>query len=305
MTTNLPFLRWLVAHPLVRAGRTTTAFLTEHPPLSRAAAARARRARGAARGGSTCRRRRRARRPTSTRPAHEHGAGVGQSTITAPMPGTVIKVLVEAGARVTRASAARRARGDEDGDAARLALRRDRARRPRRRGRPGRRRRSARRARGVARSARSGTDRGASEAETAASATPSAARPASQQAESFARLKELLELHRGAHVALDLELAGHVGARRVLLAGDDLLEGLLGGLDRRVGVAAALGDRDLAVVDVDLPLAGAVDVEDVRVASCPRSSSVGPRLEVLEELLDGVGHLELLVGIGIRTASRR
>src|SRR5439155_26408364 len=34
VTTNLPFLRWLVSHPLVRAGRTTTAFLTENPPLS-------------------------------------------------------------------------------------------------------------------------------------------------------------------------------------------------------------------------------------------------------------------------------
>src|SRR6266850_3681237 len=34
VTTNLPFLRWLVAHPLVRAGRTTTAFLTENPPLT-------------------------------------------------------------------------------------------------------------------------------------------------------------------------------------------------------------------------------------------------------------------------------
>jgi len=33
VTTNLPFLRWLVAHPVVRAGDTTTAFLTEHPPL--------------------------------------------------------------------------------------------------------------------------------------------------------------------------------------------------------------------------------------------------------------------------------
>ena len=34
VTTNLPFLRWLVAHPELRAGRTTTAFLVEHPPLS-------------------------------------------------------------------------------------------------------------------------------------------------------------------------------------------------------------------------------------------------------------------------------
>ena len=40
MTTNLPFLRWLVAHPALRAGETTTAFLVEHPPLSRAAALR-------------------------------------------------------------------------------------------------------------------------------------------------------------------------------------------------------------------------------------------------------------------------
>src|SRR5947208_13531023 len=36
VTTNLPFLRWLVAHRLVRAGETTTAFLVENPPLSQA-----------------------------------------------------------------------------------------------------------------------------------------------------------------------------------------------------------------------------------------------------------------------------
>ena len=34
VVTNLPFLRWLVAHPAVRAGRTSTAFLVEHAPLS-------------------------------------------------------------------------------------------------------------------------------------------------------------------------------------------------------------------------------------------------------------------------------
>src|SRR5262249_48663196 len=33
--TNLPFLRWLVAHPEIRAGEATTAFLTENPPLTR------------------------------------------------------------------------------------------------------------------------------------------------------------------------------------------------------------------------------------------------------------------------------
>ncbi|MBA3718661.1 MAG: ATP-grasp domain-containing protein, partial [Actinobacteria bacterium] len=35
LVTNLPFLRWLVRHPIVRAGEATTAFLTEYPPLSR------------------------------------------------------------------------------------------------------------------------------------------------------------------------------------------------------------------------------------------------------------------------------
>ena len=34
VVTNLPFLRWLVAHPVVRAGGATTAFLVESPPLS-------------------------------------------------------------------------------------------------------------------------------------------------------------------------------------------------------------------------------------------------------------------------------
>ena len=33
VTTNLPFLRWLVAHPKLRAGETTTAFLVENPPI--------------------------------------------------------------------------------------------------------------------------------------------------------------------------------------------------------------------------------------------------------------------------------
>ena len=34
VTTNVSFLRWLVAHPHVRAGRTTTSFLVENTPLS-------------------------------------------------------------------------------------------------------------------------------------------------------------------------------------------------------------------------------------------------------------------------------
>jgi acetyl/propionyl-CoA carboxylase alpha subunit len=100
VTTNLPFLRWLVAHPLVRAGRTTTAFLTENPPLSEPPP--------------------RAPDPTWSgawrlnlpapppravpdvdEAAQVHGPAVEQAAVTAPMPGTVIKVLVEAGQQVS------------------------------------------------------------------------------------------------------------------------------------------------------------------------------------------------------------
>jgi acetyl/propionyl-CoA carboxylase alpha subunit len=98
VVTNLPFLRWLVDHPALRAGETTTAFLVENPPLSEA--------------------RRPARRPwrgdfrlnlpvppphsppDEEAAAHTHGPGAEQSALTAPMPGTVIRVLVSAGERV-------------------------------------------------------------------------------------------------------------------------------------------------------------------------------------------------------------
>jgi acetyl-CoA/propionyl-CoA carboxylase, biotin carboxylase, biotin carboxyl carrier protein len=98
VVTNLPFLRWLVAHPEVRAGRTTTAFLTEHPPLSRPPAREPDPPwRGAWRLNLP---------PPPPRPApdvdaaaHEHGPG-GDSALTAPMPGTVIRLLVGEGDRV-------------------------------------------------------------------------------------------------------------------------------------------------------------------------------------------------------------
>jgi acetyl-CoA/propionyl-CoA carboxylase, biotin carboxylase, biotin carboxyl carrier protein len=99
LTTNLPFLRWLVAHPTLRGGRTTTAFLTEHPPLSEAPArAPARAWTGAWRlnlAGPAP-----APAPDVDAAAHEQAAAAGQATVTAPMPGTVIRVLVEPGARV-------------------------------------------------------------------------------------------------------------------------------------------------------------------------------------------------------------
>jgi acetyl/propionyl-CoA carboxylase alpha subunit len=99
LPTNLPFLRWLVAHPVFRAGEATTAFLVEHPPLS---APPARLPDPLWRGGF------RLNLPAvvaSPPPdvdaaAHEHGPGEESSSVVAPMPGTVIKVLVAAGDRV-------------------------------------------------------------------------------------------------------------------------------------------------------------------------------------------------------------
>ena len=99
VTTNLPFLRWLIAHPALRAGETSTAFLVEHPPLSPPPASLPDAIwRGAFRLNLP---------PPPLRPppdvdaaAHGHGAGDESSTITAPMPGTVIKVNVHEGSTV-------------------------------------------------------------------------------------------------------------------------------------------------------------------------------------------------------------
>src|SRR5258705_5618884 len=97
--------------------------------------------------------------------------------------------------------------------------------------------------------------------------------------------EELLQLHRSAHIPFDLELARHVGAGRVLLAADDLLERLIGGGYDRVGILPTFGDADLAVPDLDRPLAGAVDVEDVRVRHPGDLRRVRTALEAVEELL--------------------
>jgi acetyl/propionyl-CoA carboxylase alpha subunit len=100
VTTSLPFLRWLVAHPLVRAGRVTTAFLTENPPLSEPPAA------APAEVWSEPWRLNLPPPPSQPPPdvdtaAGAHGAGGReQSEVVAPMPGTVIRVLVEPGASV-------------------------------------------------------------------------------------------------------------------------------------------------------------------------------------------------------------
>jgi acetyl/propionyl-CoA carboxylase alpha subunit len=94
--TNLPFLRWLVAHPVVRAGEATTAFLTEHPPLSALPVMRAPAV------FRTPWRLNLPAPPMAAPPdidveAHRPGAPHGESTVTAPMPGTVIRVEVAPG----------------------------------------------------------------------------------------------------------------------------------------------------------------------------------------------------------------
>ncbi|HEX4678603.1 MAG TPA: biotin carboxylase N-terminal domain-containing protein [Gaiellaceae bacterium] len=99
VTTNLPFLRWLVAHPALRAGETTTAFLVEHPPLSAPPAALPDEIwRGAFRLNLPSPAPQPA--PDIDAAAHAQAAGVASSTITAPMPGTVIKVNVHEGSTV-------------------------------------------------------------------------------------------------------------------------------------------------------------------------------------------------------------
>ena len=101
LTTNLPFLRWLVAHPAVRAGRTTTAFLSDYPPLSTPPVRlpsgpwdRAWRMNLPSPAPHTP--------PDMDELAHAGAgpSGGAQSALTAPMPGTVIKVLAAEGDKV-------------------------------------------------------------------------------------------------------------------------------------------------------------------------------------------------------------
>ncbi len=141
-TTNLGFLRWLVDHPAVRAGETTTAFLGGESAalpagaglrlLVRVLAPEPRPGGASARStpGADCRERR-ARVRRCARDQRARGADAGRRRPRARGRG-----------RPRRAApAASRARGDEDGDAARLALRGGREARARGRGRPGLRRR--------------------------------------------------------------------------------------------------------------------------------------------------------------------
>jgi acetyl/propionyl-CoA carboxylase alpha subunit len=96
VTTNLPFLRWLVDHPVVRAGEATTAFLVEHPPLSLPPVV------AAPAPWRTPFRLNLPTPPPAAPPdvdaeAHRHVGVHAQNSVTAPMPGTVIRVEVAEG----------------------------------------------------------------------------------------------------------------------------------------------------------------------------------------------------------------
>jgi acetyl/propionyl-CoA carboxylase alpha subunit len=95
VTTNLPFLRWLVAHPELRAGRATTAFLIDYPPLSRAPKVSRPWAGSWGRQGGS--------RPlltVETTARATEVVGAEQSVVKAPMPGVVVRVLATEGDRV-------------------------------------------------------------------------------------------------------------------------------------------------------------------------------------------------------------
>jgi acetyl/propionyl-CoA carboxylase alpha subunit len=96
VTTNLPFLRWLVVHPEVRAGRTTIAFLDDHPPLSRPPRVSEP---WAGSWGRASPRPQPLLTVERTAKATDHG-GTEESVVTAPMPGIVLRVLAAEGDRV-------------------------------------------------------------------------------------------------------------------------------------------------------------------------------------------------------------
>jgi acetyl/propionyl-CoA carboxylase alpha subunit len=99
VTTNLPFLRWLVAHPAFRAADTTTDFLTRYPPLSLSPPALPEPSwRGSFRLNLPAVPV--AAPPDLDDPAHAHAGGEIDDEIVAPMPGTVIRVHVAVGDEV-------------------------------------------------------------------------------------------------------------------------------------------------------------------------------------------------------------
>lgn len=104
VVTNLPLLRWLAEHELFRAGDVATDFLELHPPLDRAHGVSAPWAGHFRLGHDNA-------NPPPPRPAASvdrlrpmapHPTGDSTTTlVVAPMPGTVLEILVESGQQVT------------------------------------------------------------------------------------------------------------------------------------------------------------------------------------------------------------
>ena len=99
VTTNLPFLRWLVRHPAFVAADLSTAFLTEHPPLSAPP-------RRLPKGPFASAWRLNLPAPPRHAPpdldaAAQARSGEGGSHVVSPMPGTVADVKVAVGDAVT------------------------------------------------------------------------------------------------------------------------------------------------------------------------------------------------------------
>ena len=98
VVTNLPFLRWLVSHPSVRAGRPRRRRSSSNIRRSRRRPAPPRPWRGAWRLNLPAPPPRRL--PSLEAAAADAGARASTRALTAPMPGTVIRVNVAAGDRV-------------------------------------------------------------------------------------------------------------------------------------------------------------------------------------------------------------
>ena len=114
VTTNLALLRWIVAHPVVRAGAVSTSFLEEYPPLSRPTDPVRPWSDGWRLNGPAAQR----RPPPRLAPSGARSAGGRRSTeIRAPMPGRVIQIVVAEGDRVEARQSDGPSRGHEDGDA--------------------------------------------------------------------------------------------------------------------------------------------------------------------------------------------
>jgi acetyl/propionyl-CoA carboxylase alpha subunit len=97
VTTNLPFLRWLVDHPQLRSARMTTAFLSDHPPLSRYPRL--------APPWTGSWRQNAPAAPVAAPPvveayARDAPTGAGDTAVRAPMPGVVLRLLAKEGDEV-------------------------------------------------------------------------------------------------------------------------------------------------------------------------------------------------------------